>query len=210
MRRLFTVLLLFIFFSSEAQVEIGVQAGFNLSKFVFNNYDPFADQKMRLAPKVGVYADFELSQSFSIRPGIFYSGKGTEYDFGGEKNDRAISENCEIPVNAVLKLNKLEFFAGLYGAVLLNKHFKQGAEGMDRLNINGMYLPRYVPEDKGVRRTDFGFQIGAGYNLQPLAIRTSFSRGFHNLFKDASNYDGSKSTSFNKVFNLSIAYSFGQ
>ncbi|UII25849.1 PorT family protein [Fulvivirga maritima] len=211
MKRFFTVLLfLFFFKSAHAQVKFGVQAGFNVSKIAFHNYDTYTDQKQRLSPKLGIYADFEISQSFLIRPGVFYSGKGTEYDFGGSDNDVAISEYAEIPVNAVLKLHKVEIFAGLYGAVLLKKRFKPGAEGMDRLYVDGMYLPRYVPEDKGLRRADFGFQMGVGYNFQPMRVSAGFSRGFYNLFQKASNYDGSKSTAFNKVFNVSIAYSLAK
>ncbi|UII25851.1 PorT family protein [Fulvivirga maritima] len=219
MKRFFTILsLLLVFGASQAQVKFGVQAGANLATITEDyDYGDESDKAFRLAPRVGVYVDFEMADWFALRPGVFYAGKGTSWDYDGVESidyARTSLHYIEVPVNAVFKAGQVEFYVGPYVAVAIS--------GQDKLKIDGDKVSDdysfknsldegdYNSDDMYLKATDFGFQLGVGYNFDPIILSATFSKGLSNMIPDVDGIDLGDDKVSNTVLNISVAYTFGQ
>lgn len=94
----------------EAKVQFEVRAGFGAS-----NYRGDDNAGNRFSGKIGAVADIQLNRNWSIEPGLFYVGKGTQfsglYVHSGDNQSGLMSKfrnslhYLEVPVLAVYKIH---------------------------------------------------------------------------------------------------------
>ncbi|UII25850.1 PorT family protein [Fulvivirga maritima] len=201
-----------------SQVKFGVQAGANFATVIEHfEESEFESKKMfRMAPRLGVCADFELQNWLTLRPGLFYSGKGTAWSgFDMQSGDyiRSILHYVELPVNVVFKKGHLEFFGGPYFAVAISGEAKVKIDG-DKISTeysfkNELDTDDLYGDDNYLKGTDFGFQLGVGYNFDPFIISASCAKGLTNINPDIEGFDMDDNRISNLIINVSLAYYFG-
>lgn len=108
--------------TASAQLTWDARVGANVSQFTGGG------DMLKFGLRAGVTADYAFSELFSLRPGIFFSMKGSskDGDFAFKQDDAYNLSYIEVPVYAVFRLVEsgnfgLRLGAGPYAAFLLNK-----------------------------------------------------------------------------------------
>ncbi|UII19532.1 porin family protein [Fulvivirga ligni] len=205
---------------SMAQTKFGIQGGANLATWnLSDDYDTEDDLKYKLAPRIGVFLDAQLSESISLRPAIFYSSKGAALDIedaGDGDYSRAKINYIEIPINGVFKFGKFELFAGPYVGIAISGKYKEEIDGQseegDFKFKNKVDLEDLSEDETYFKRTDFGIQAGVGYNFGFVSVNASLLKGLSNINPDI-DMEGFDIEDFdykitNTVINISVAYTF--
>lgn len=155
----------------------GLRAGVNIPKYSTG----FDETKTNTGFFVTGYLDAPISPYFSIQPGLSLQNKGTKWkptDTRGEEKESIMT--LDIPVNAVAKFpaGTGNFFlgAGPYVGFGLSGKFKGDDEqGKFENDIE-------FGSDKDLKRTDFGINFLAGYQLSNgFQINAGYGLGLTNL-----------------------------
>lgn len=203
------------------QAKIGIQAGLNLSTVSQNLASGFEKTSLKISPKfnIGLVMELAATENIAIRPALLFSSKGysidVEEEFGARSDDYArITNNyITVPVNAVFKIGNFEISAGPYASMAI---FGKGKVKVDGNTEEGkIAYDNNVTEDDSFdddvedvyKRTDFGAQIGIGYNIAPITITAGFSKGFSNIIPKFDG-DDSENKITNSVIQLSVIYMF--
>lgn len=211
--------------NGKSKISYGVKAGINLASYQVGS-DYRADVKEAggmilplISFHVGGYADFPITNAFSVQGGLTLSGKGhkerysyDEDDFGFDGGGTATFIEklmyLEVPVNAVYKTGRFYMGAGPYlGYALSGKWIEKGVDDYGDGDTDSFYDSGKIRfgGDEGYKRTDFGINLLAGYQLKnKITLGIGYCLGLSN--KDDSDYWSSK----NRVFSLSVGYSFGK
>ena len=156
----------------------------------------------------GAYANFPLSENFSVEPGVYYSQKG--YEMKGELNIKGLefiganakatlqSQYVDIPVLLKGNFGGFELFAGPQVSLLLNSDLRTTA-GVFGFNL----LDRKMDASEQFNKFDAGVTGGIGYQFgNGLNISASYDYGLTKV--DANrNVD-----SYNRAFKVGIGYRF--
>lgn len=186
MKRIF-LLLAFAgtFAAANAQTKIGLKGGLNVADWGGEDADA-VDAKIGF--HVGGFANFKVSQKFSIQPELVYSTQGGKVDEPGD--DAKIRFNyINIPVMLKYELVKgLDAQFGPQFGFAVTRKFKRGDVTRD---VNDDY--------KGF---DFGLGLGASYQFPatPVGIDARYVFGLSRLD------DNGDAKIFNRVFQLGITY----
>ena len=86
---LLSIALVSFCFSANAQVKFGARAGLNLASMTGD--DAAGDLDGRTSLHLGVTAEIEISDSFSLQPELTYSGQGYTADYEFEDFERGYS-----------------------------------------------------------------------------------------------------------------------
>ncbi|MBD2701997.1 PorT family protein [Spirosoma sp. BT702] len=208
----FTVLTVCLFITvltSFAQVRIGVTGGLQMANQK-NSIGGFSiSGTNRIGYTAGLLIDAALSESFSIRPQILYSVKGTKFDLGGlsgglaNGNVTLAFNYIEVPIQVTYGLEagpgRLVLGAGPYVGYALSGTTSgsvQGQSGSENIEFGSA-------EDQ-VKRLDYGLRLSGGYELSSgLSISAFYSPGLANLA------NGSNQTTTNTAFGLTLGFLFG-
>ncbi len=166
MKKIITsVLALFIIvsFSNQAEAQLEARAGLVLAKIKSSFLGISASSDSRIGAQIGATYNKGINDNFSFRPGLMYTMKGgSGEDDSGESAGGTLGY-VGIPLDFVystpINENTLSFHAGPYIDYLL--HASDGAK--DVLNS-----------------TDFGINIGAGFDLGQIGFGVNFSTGLSN------------------------------
>ena len=172
MKRIFlTVSAIFAMSFMNAQVvQFGAKAGLNLSTFTGDISD-FADVKSKAGFHIGGFAEFKLTDKFSIQPELLYSTQGakTEFSYVDDMGYTYEDENLKfdylvLPIMAkYYVIQNLSVEAGPQIGFLLSakneydarsSFFGEDLSESGEIDIKDNY--------KGI---DFGFNFGAGYEF---------------------------------------------
>lgn len=139
-----------------------------------------------------------ITPMLSIVPELSFAIKGGTLT---AKNPITINKSTlrlstlDLPVLARIHFGQLYLNAGPYASYVLAARLK--TDGFETFPGTKVWLP--LGED-GIRRWDYGFQAGAGYDFKlrkaTLALDARYGYGMANLSKDVERY--------NRVFNLSL------
>ena len=174
-----TAVAVFAFSFANAQdTKYGVKGGLNMSN---NSAD---GSKSITSFHLGGFAQFKMNDKFAIQPELLYSAQGAKTDFG------TLNLNyINIPVMA--KYNVADAFsieAGPQIGFLMSATFAS-VDVKDTCNS-----------------TDFGFNLGAGYDLnETMSLGLRYTMGLSNVEKDVA---GQASNSKNSNIQLSFGYKF--
>jgi len=151
----------FIFFlslvalgSKSQNINIGVSAGVNASQVSGDGYGGF--DKAGLL--IGLYSDFDLSQTLNFQFEINYSQKGSRRNPNTAEGDTDFfllrMNYVEIPVMLRIKKNRFTYEAGFYYSQLVNSYLE---------DENGPF--EIPPQLNQFNQFDVGALIGINFNF---------------------------------------------
>jgi hypothetical protein len=212
-------------FQTKAQVKFGVLAGLNLTNVKVATIPGVTDRKMHLSYHFGGVADYKITKSFALEAGLLLSGKGTEYKYTNKYTNESslvyvegkvidAPLYLEIPLNAMYIVDlgnaRLLLFTGPYIGI--------GVAGKEKPKLTGTGFGVTVYNDKSrdikygtdddcdFKRSDFGLNIGTGFEIKKIQIRVQYSFGLANINPTSSSDNKVK----NRVICMSIGYMFGK
>lgn len=204
MKKLFTVLLIIIAFTSISlpQMQIGPKAGLNLATLTGDDVED-ADSKTGFAG--GLFFMYKISNMFAIQPEAYYSMKGAtdKFDFEGVTIDVTYSlDYIEVPLLFKLlipiensSLNPA-IFAGPFVGFNTTAKVKAEAEGQS------------AEEDmEDVKSTEFGLAFGGGLGFpvgtNELGFDVRYILGLSTIDDSAAEADVK-----NNVINFNVYFGF--
>jgi hypothetical protein len=210
--------------NEKPKISYGVKAGINLASFRMSSEarsqikEAGGKTRPLVSFHIGGYVDFPVSNTFSVQGGLTLSGKGDKerylYDddfaypgsSGGEAFDIQKVMYLEIPVNAIYKTGRFYMGAGPYvGYALSGKWIEKGTNNTD--DADSYYDSGNIAFGEYFKRTDFGINFLAGYQLKnKINLGIGYGLGLSNNSND-DDYNWSPK---NRVFSLSVGYSFGK
>jgi len=217
--------------SADSELRVGLRTGVNFANMTIEDATPAP--KGLVGFHFGAMAEYTLTDMFGVEAGLLYSRKGckSEFEFSQDimgmyykiTGDMKIKPAyLEIPINAIVKLDlddkKIFFTAGPY--IGLGIGGKITSDATLETNIPGMDLATlgYENTDEAIKfgssdtvdlkGMDFGFKIGAGFEMMNFQIRAQYGLGLANLSTIDDPTLGS-TTIKNKVFGISVAYMLG-
>lgn len=186
-------------FSNAQQTKFGVKGGINLATIAGD----IENTSSKVGFHVGGFAEFKLSDKFSIQPEVLYSTQGTK-----EKgNDYGSSgEVSEIELNYKFAYLNIPILAKYYVAEKFS--LEAGPQIGFVVSAKGEYTQAGRSEEGDIKKDyetiDFGLDFGAGYDFtENISVGLRYNLGLTNLLKYA---DDSKM--HNSVFSLSVGYKF--
>lgn len=205
-------------FSSAQELSYGFKAGLNVASLAgdLDDLDP------RLGLHAGVFAEFRLSEKFSIQSELLFSQQGAKesyfdqgsfdgFSYREQEDITYIFNYINIPVLAKVYLtDKFSIEAGPQISLLMNARLKYDYYYEEQFNgtVIGSESESGTESIKDeVKALDFGFNFGFGYDINPhFLIQTRYALGLSNIVK-VSDFDEDFSIK-NGVFQISIGYRF--
>ena len=190
-------------------ITFGAKAGINIANLDVTD----ANIDSRTSLHLGVTAEFEISDTFSIQPELLYSSQGaTESDTEEISSFRYVSEN-DWKLNYIQIPIMVKFYAseGLSLEAGPQIGFLASAE-VDFVNTETDLLTGTSDRNSGtidakdlVKSVDLGLNFGLGYKLDSgLNFALRYNLGLSNIY-DVSETDVKIK---NRVFQLSVGYTF--
>ncbi|MCY7350527.1 MAG: PorT family protein [Cytophagaceae bacterium] len=201
---LFTVGLLLLLTTAQAQEKYGVRAGLNVANMSQAFNSELDNPLPRAAWFAGFTADYSLVKNYVyFQPGLLFSKKGFLLN-DPDLNTRSITSlnYFEVPLNVVVKFGKptsyTKFYlvGGGYGAL--------GLGGKTKVRVNGEKTEQYnVKFDESLKRFDYGVNAGLGFQFGYVQLGVFYQQGLRNL-----SGDGTSTNARNQVFGVSFGYLF--
>ena len=214
--------LIFVLFAlvsivSYSQLSWNAKVGMNMSNFTG---DAFKDSKMRIGFNVGVGAEYQFTEMWSIQPSLMFTQKGTKMEASEQGVTATAKLNpmyLELPVLAAARFaiadnQNIVVKAGPYFAVGVAGKFKTEVSG----NLGGVSV-KDILDDLGVpteadlfgsgdnkmdmKRFDFGLGVGVAYEINKFFVGLDGEFGLTKLF------DG-KGAPKNLNFSIGVGYKF--
>jgi len=190
-------------------ITFGAKAGINIANLDVTD----ANIDSRTSLHLGVTAEFEISDTFSIQPELLYSAQGaTESDTYEDSFIREVSESewklnyIQIPIMAKFYVSEgLSLEAGPQIGFLASAEVDYDSTETSLFDGSSVSTSSTVDAKEIVKSVDFGLNFGLGYKLDSgLNFALRYNLGLSNI------YDVSESTVKikNRVFQLSVGYTF--
>jgi len=190
--------------AANAQATFGVKAGGSLTTVNQKGDD---DSKYKFGAHGGVFANFGISDMFSIQPELLFSMKGskseetttiggTTYTSKGTQSLNYIDIPVMVKVSTGGDNNGLFFEAGPQLGILLSAKNEVEVTGAASTNTDIKDLLNTV---------DFGYGVGLGYQVEsgPL-VGLRYNGGITDIVKD-----NTGNAARNDAFQLYVGYRFG-
>lgn len=177
MKKLLMTFLLGLFCFGIANAQLGIRAGLTSAKVTFDTEGFMLEPaKSKIGFHAGVTYDLSVGTKLMLRPGLLYSTKGWKIEDSGFTSEASLGY-IDIPIHLLYKFGadaeKGFFIAGGPTVSLLMSASSDGEDIKDDVNS-----------------TDFGFNLGFGYILNPqLSFGLDATVGLSNLDKEASSDD---------------------
>jgi opacity protein-like surface antigen len=185
-------------FANAQDVKFGLKGGINLSSFSGD----IEDASSKVGFQVGGFAEFKLTDKFSIQPELLYSTQGAKFE-ESEVNyfsKETIKTNyLNVPVMAKYYVaNKFSVEAGPQIGFLLSAKYKW--EEVDY----GEKTSGTDDAKDDIKSVSFGLNVGAGYDFtENVSVGVRYNFGLSNI----SDFD-SDAKIHNNVVSLSVGYKF--
>ena len=190
-------------------ITFGAKAGINIANLDVTD----ANIDSRTSLHLGITAEFEISDTFSIQPELLYSAQGaTESDTYEDSFIREVSEYewklnyIQIPIMAKFYVSEgLSLEAGPQIGFLASAEVDSDSTETSLFDGSSVSTSSTVDAKEIVKSVDFGLNFGLGYKLDSgLNFALRYNLGLSNI------YDVSESTVKikNRVFQLSVGYTF--
>jgi len=182
MKKLILTLFVVAAYSATSFSQLNLKAGLNLANQTFEAGGISFEPSSKVGFLVGVNYAFSMAESISLRPGVQYSGKGSKIDILGTSSSASFNY-IEVPVDFVYNTGDLSIHAGPYLGLLLSA----SSDGVD------------IKDD--AKSTDFGINLGLGYNFGVIGVGANYGLGLSNI-----NDDGTDGSVKNKVISIYVTY----
>lgn len=215
----FTLISILLFFilathAQDRKWSLGVEFGLNYSNST-ESTAPLKKDKPLLY-KLGLKAEYSISEHFALQSGLLYSVKGI--DSKGEGTypnginiDGSVTlrqEVIQLPMDLAYKLklseSKIIFSMGSYlsygigGKTKAHGHF-DGNEFSKEVNTFG--------NAEILNKIDFGVEIGAAYEIKHFILKVNYEWGLLNI-GNKTIMGGEMDDYKNRIFSTSICYNF--
>jgi len=198
----------------NAQLNITGQVGFNYATVSTDDSDLSGYIGQKSGYFIGVQASKDLSDKLYVSAGANFSQKGfsMEYtvDYPGilkmDYSGNSTMNYLEIPINLGYKISdRISVQAGPYVGFLMGVKNYSKETDYDYITGTSTNLESTDHDKTGISSTDFGLNVGVGFNLsEKLAIKVNYGLGLADLNDDATATYYLK----NNVSSVGIAYTF--
>lgn len=176
--------LMLMVFSISMSGQIGFKAGLNVATQSVESGGITVEPGSKAGLVLGANYTTALSESFSLRPGVQFSMKGYEIDFGILGSFSANMNYIDVPVDFVYTTSKFSVNFGPYLGLLMSASV-DGEDVKDQ-----------------VKSTEIGLNFGVGYSFGAIGIGLNYGAGLTNI----SNDDTADGTVTNQVSTLYVTY----
>lgn len=176
--------------SAQEDSKWTMKAGFGMSSIVGSDVD---DVKSVLAYKVGVAYGLELSENFSILPGLEFAVKGFKSDWIDGNIKMAY---LQIPIHAAYSFSISD---NMDLSVKAGPYLAYGIFGSD-IEWYGGGKTNIFDSDGGFNRFDAGVNLGASVDFGIFTAGIEYSHGLTKLDSDYKQY--------NQAFGVVVGYKF--
>ncbi|WP_291858753.1 porin family protein [Marinilabilia sp.] len=187
------VMLLSVSTASIAQAKFGLKAGVNIANATGDDVE---DADSRLAPFFGAFVNLGLGEKLAFQPELLYSMKGI-------KNTSSI---MGVDFDQTTKLNYLDIPLMLKYNIAGGLNLQAGPQVSLLLSAENEYEGGGESETEDIKEylkgSDFGFNVGAGYDFGPLGVDVRYNIGLSNISDEE---DGDIK---NSVIQVGLSYSF--
>ncbi len=189
--------------TSFGQTTFGVKAGLNIANMKYSGSGLDISPDSKVGPAIGLFAKFNVSESFAVQPELLYSAKGSKIEIseGGASASSTIKLNyISLPIMAKYYVSPgFNLQAGPQIDFLLSaKEDWEMSMGTDSESGSDD-----IKED--VNGIDFGLGFGLGYDLEMgLGFDARYVLGLSELAKDPEDGVKTKSTGFQ----ITVSYAF--
>ena len=191
--------------NSNAQSNVtkfGVKGGVNFSNLYTDNAD---DENVLTGFNIGLYAKVPVTNSISIQPEVYYTGKGAE----------VVYNNVFASGTAKFKLNYIEVPVMLVANVTKNFNVQVGPYAGYLIsgkttNESGTYNFQDNINTDDFNKIDAGVAAGLGFDLETVSFGVRYNYGLTKVGKER-NYSGTNYTfpdGKNSVLSFYGAFSF--
>lgn len=153
-------LLVMIAFTNQSNAQLEARAGLVMAKLKTNLFGISASSDAKLGAQLGATYNKAINDNFSIRPGLMYTMKGGSGEDDSGQTESGTLGYIGIPLDFVystpIQENTLSFHIGPYIDYLL--HGTDGATDV-------------------FNSTDFGYNVGAGFNFGKFGVGVNLSTG---------------------------------
>lgn len=205
---------------SAQSVKFGIKGGLNETYIDAGNIPSTTKGHLRPGFHAGAFANFGLSNKWSVEPGLYFTVKGYKATSNTVQSTPAGAISIavsgtqtynyiELPVNLLynikIKPGKIFIGGGPYMGYLLS------VTGKRNTSVNGVNTytePKYTIGDNGnFKRTDFGVNAISGIVFKNgLLFNIAYSHGFTNLA--INNININPAITKNRVLGFSVGYCF--
>ena len=218
---IFAIVALTFTVTNAQDLKIGAKAGVNISSLGGDKI-PGLENKSKIGLHLGGVGVYMLSDKFGVQAELLYSS------FGGKQTESFSDEDGSYTYESKTKLNyislplmgkfyateSLSFEAGPRVAFLLSAN--EEFEETDTFDGETETFSGEADISKGIKGLDFGFNVGASYELESgLFFSLRYTLGLSNIY-DGVLFDGDGDiiddlgsfTQKNNAFQISVGYFF--
>ena len=228
MKKLLTIVALFIYANSDAQ-SIYVQGGLNLANITKTNEGHTEDNNMLPTFNVGLMGRFGLSKTVDLESGVLLTGRGAKaesYFNGG--NDYVKSKfnpiYVEVPLNLVVmvpleKTTGIFFNAGPYIAIGVGGKSKTDSKFGPITSSSSSSIkfsnddPFTSQQDDAaydkLKRFDYGINLGGGFQFEHLILKLNYGFGLAKINSTESNNSANDKNKY-RTLSLSVGIPLGK
>lgn len=198
--------------SYAQSTKFGVIGGLNLATLSSTTSGSTNSSSSLAGFHIGVFADFEVTPSLSIQPGILYSLKGGTDDASQTSGSTTIHATDKVTLNYIeVPVNVYYHIPVTPGNIFVGggPYVGWGLSGKEKVDVSGSTTysasqnVTFGSNSGDIKNPDYGINLGAGIALKSnLLFKIGYGIGIANL----SNQSGS--TGHNDVLSLSVGYSF--
>ena len=182
MKKLF-IIIITISFTSISSAQINIRAGINFSNQYLDHPEFGLDPDGIKGYMIGINYQVELTDAFSIRPGMQLIKKGSYWRLGPIGTDtQANFHYVEFPLDLVYHMHSFIAYLGTNVGLLLS------ANAFDR---------NYT-QNSG--KDDVGINVGLEHHINAFGIGINYSHSFTNIFDSPSSINDVR----NRVINIYV------
>jgi hypothetical protein len=182
--------------------KFGVKGGVNFSNLYTDNAD---DENVLTGFNVGLYAKVPVTNSISIQPEVYYTGKGAEvvYDNAFASGTAKFKLNyIEVPVMLVANVTKnFNVQVGPYAGYLISGKTTNESSG-------GTYNFEDNIDTDDFNKIDAGVAAGLGLDLETVSFGVRYNYGLTKVGKENSTTNQTYPDAKNSVLSFYGAFSF--
>ena len=201
-----SIIIIFAAFNCTAQQNLSIRMGYDIPSGNFNN----KELQNQHGIKIGTNYDFMLSNTFSIRPGLYYLIQWESSDKIGELGvdfAKELSNSYKVTADS-----RYHFFANVIEIPIVAAWQKKNFDFEIGPYISTVFATRHSIGGKkydstyDLKKFDFGFKGSFGYNiLGKYYIGFSYEQGVRNLYK---NDDNSNNHGRTQRIGINVGYRF--
>lgn len=161
--------------------QFGVRVGYSTSIVHGNTFEG----KCLSGTNAGIIADFRVTDSWNIRPGVYFTMKGFDEKSASDIDYKARLNYLEVPLLAVYKKAigskcALELQVGPYFSYGISGKSDQTKMTYDRYS--------YYKTFDMFKRFDWGANVGIGFDIDKFYIGAAYDFGFVSIIRHALNH----------------------